>query len=71
MMMVRQSGPLPARLHVTEVRLTSLTGGGDSWTAHVAIIDAHGRQATTAQLVLTAAAAGGWFSSWFRPIPTG
>jgi hypothetical protein len=55
MMIVRQSGRLPARLHVTEVRLTSLTGGGNSWTSHVAIVDAHGRQATTAQIVLTAA----------------
>jgi len=55
MMMVRRGGPLPARLHVTEVRLTSLTGGWDSWTAHVAMIDALGRQTTTAQLVLTPA----------------
>ena len=54
-MMVRQSGRLPARLHVTEVRLASLTGGGDSWTAHLAMIDAHGRQTTIAHLVLTAA----------------
>ncbi len=50
----RNSGPLPARLHVTQVRLTSLTGGGDSWTAHFAIRDTHGRQTTTAQLVLSA-----------------
>ena len=50
----RNSGPLPARLHVTQVRLTSLTGAGDSWTAHFAISDTHGRQTTTAQLVLSA-----------------
>ena len=49
----RNSGPLPARLHVTRVRLTSLTGGGDSWTAHLAIWDTRGRQTTTAQLVLS------------------
>ena len=49
------SGPLPARLHVTQVRLTSLTGAADSWTAHLAIRDTHGRQTTTAQLVLSAA----------------
>jgi hypothetical protein len=55
----RTSGPLPARLHVTHVRLTSLTGAGDSWTAHFNIIDAQGRQATTAQLGL-AATAGPW-----------
>jgi hypothetical protein len=55
MMMVRRSGPLPARLHVTEVRRTSLTGAGNSWTLHVAIVDAHGRQATTAQIVLSPA----------------
>ena len=36
------------------MRLTSLTGAGDSWTAHFAIIDTHGRQTTTAQLVLSA-----------------
>jgi hypothetical protein len=55
----RNSGPLPARLHVIQVRLTSLTGAGDSWTAHFNIIDTRGRQATTAQLVL-AATAGPW-----------
>ena len=48
------SGPLPACLHVTQVRLTNLTGAGNSWTAHFNIIDARGRQTTTAQLVLTA-----------------
>ena len=50
----RNSGPLPTRLHLTQVRLTSLTGAGDSWTAHFAIIDIHGRQTTTARLVLSA-----------------
>jgi hypothetical protein len=50
----RNSGPLPARLHVTQVRLTSLTGGGDSWTAHFAISDPRGPQTTTTQLVLSA-----------------
>jgi len=49
----RQSGPLPARLHVTQVRLTSLNREGDSWAASYAIIDARGRQTTTAQLLLT------------------
>jgi len=48
------SGPLPVRLHVTQVRLTSLTAAGKSWTAHFNIIDTRGRQATTAQLVLSA-----------------
>jgi hypothetical protein len=55
----RYSGPLPARLHVTQVQLTGLTGAGKSWTAHFTIIDTRGRQATTAQLVL-AATAGPW-----------
>ena len=55
----RTSGPLPTRLHVTQVRLTRLTGTGDSWTAHFNIIDTRGRQTTTAQLVL-AATAGPW-----------
>jgi hypothetical protein len=51
----RQSGPLLAGLHVAQVRVASLTGGGDSWTARFAIIDARGRQATTAQLILSPA----------------
>jgi hypothetical protein len=55
----RDSGPLPTRLHVTQVQLTSLTGTGDSWTAHFTIIDARGRQTTTAQLVLSPTA-GPW-----------
>jgi hypothetical protein len=55
----RNSGPRPTRLHVTQVRLTSLTGAADSWTAHLAIIDTHGHQTTTAQLVLSATA-GPW-----------
>jgi len=59
MTMVRESGPLPARLHATNGRLTSLTGGGDSWTARLVIIDARGRQTSTAQLVLTPTG-GGW-----------
>ena len=50
----RNSGPLPARLHVTQVRLTTLTGAGYSWTAHYAISDTRGRQTTTTQLVLSA-----------------
>ena len=55
----RTSGPLPARLHVTEVRLTSLTGAGDSWTAHFNIIDTRGHQTSTARFGL-AATAGPW-----------
>jgi len=50
----RQSGPLPGRLDVTQVRLTNLNRDGDSLTASYAIIDARGRQTTTAQLVLSA-----------------
>jgi hypothetical protein len=50
----RNSGPLHPSLHITRVRLTNLTGGGDSWTAHYAISDTHGPQTTTAQLVLSA-----------------
>ena len=50
----RNSGPLHPSLHITRVRLTNLTGGGDSWTAHYAISDTRGRQTTTAQLVLSA-----------------
>ena len=36
------------------MRLTTLTGAGDSWTAHYAISDTRGRQTTTTQLVLSA-----------------
>ena len=55
----RNSGPLPARLQVTQVWLTSLTGAADSWTAHFNIIDARGRKTITAQFVL-AATGGPW-----------
>jgi hypothetical protein len=41
------------------VRLTSLTAAGNSWTAHFNIIDTRGRQATTAQLILSPTA-GPW-----------
>ena len=48
-----QSDPLPARLHVTQVRLTSLNRDGNSWAASYTIVDPRGRQTTTAQLLLT------------------
>jgi hypothetical protein len=54
-----ESGPLPARLRVTQVRLTSLTGAGNSWHATYAIIDAGARQTAGAQFV-HAAADGRW-----------
>jgi hypothetical protein len=50
----RHSGPLPARLHVTRLPLTSVTGAAGSWTAHFTIIDARGRQTATSQLLLSA-----------------
>jgi len=54
MALARQSGPLPAPLHVTQVKLTSVSGAASNWTAHFAISDTHGRQTTSAQLVLSA-----------------
>jgi hypothetical protein len=54
MAIARQSGPLPAPLHVTQVQVTSVTGARRNWTAHFAIRDAHGRQTTSAQLALSA-----------------
>jgi hypothetical protein len=56
---IARNSPLPARLHVTQVRLTSLTGTADSWTAQFTIIDTRGRQTTTAQFML-AATGGAW-----------
>ena len=41
--MARQSGPLPAHLHITRVQLISVDGARSSWTARFAVIDARGR----------------------------
>jgi hypothetical protein len=54
MAIARQSGPLPAPLHVTQLRLTRLTGAASNGTAHFAIRDMRGRQTATSQLVLSA-----------------
>ena len=54
MAIARQSGPLPAPLHVTQVQLTSVTGAAGNWTADFAIRDTHGRQTASGQLVLSA-----------------
>jgi hypothetical protein len=56
--MVAQSGPLPARLRVTQLRLTAVTGARGSWAARFAILDSRGRGEVSAELVLTATRTG-------------
>jgi hypothetical protein len=51
--MVVQSGPLPARLRVRQLRLTAIYGARDGWTARFAILDGRGRGEVSAELLLT------------------
>ncbi len=53
--MVVQSGPLPVRLGVRQLRLTAVVGAGGSWAAWFAILDGsgRGRGEVSAELVLT------------------
>jgi hypothetical protein len=62
----RTSGALPPPLHITQVRLTSLTGARDSWAANHANIHTRGRQTTAAQLSLSPAG-GGWKAAELIP----
>jgi hypothetical protein len=56
--MVTQSGPLPARPRVTQLRLTAVTGARGSWAARFAILDSRGRGEVSAELVLTPSRSG-------------
>jgi hypothetical protein len=57
--MVVQTGRLPARLRVRQLRLTAVTGAQESWTARFALVDRHGRGEVSAELVL-APTRSGW-----------
>jgi hypothetical protein len=50
---VTQSGPLPARLAIRQLRLTAVNGARGSWAARFAILDRRGRGEVSAELVLT------------------
>jgi hypothetical protein len=51
--MVTQSGPLPARLRIRQLRLTAVNGARGSWAARFAVLDSRGRGGVSAELVLT------------------
>ena len=67
--MVRQSGPLPARLHIRRVQLISVDGARTSWTAQFAVIDARGRFVLSAGLLLAPSRAGWQLAELVAPDP--
>ena len=67
--MVRQSGPLPARLHIRRVQLISVHGAATSWTARFAVIDSRGRFALPAGLLLAPGSAGWQLAELVAPDP--
>ncbi len=56
--MARQSGPLPAHLHIRRVQLISVDGATTNWTAQFAVIDARGRFVLSAGILLAPSSAG-------------
>ena len=67
--MVRQSGPLPARLHIRRVQLISVDGAATSWTAQFAVIDSRGRFVLSAGLLLAPSGAGWQLAELVAPDP--
>jgi len=67
--MVRQSGPLPARLRIRRVQLISVDGAGTSWTAQFAVSDSRGRFVLSAGLLLAASGAGWQLAELVAPDP--
>jgi hypothetical protein len=67
--MVRQSGPLPARLHIRRVQLISVDGAATSWTAQIAVIDSRGRFVLSAGLLLAPSRAGWQLAELVAPDP--
>jgi hypothetical protein len=67
--MVRQSGPLPARLHIRRVQLISVDGDATSWTAQFAVIDSRGRFVLSAGLLLEPSRAGWQLAELVAPDP--
>ena len=67
--MVRQSGPLPARLHIRRVQLISVDGAASNWTAQFAVIDTRGRFVLSAGLLLAPGRAGWQLAELVAPDP--
>jgi hypothetical protein len=67
--MVRQSGPLPARLQIRRVQLISVDGAATSWTAQFAVIDSRGRFVLSAGLLLAPSRAGWQLAELVAPDP--
>ena len=67
--MVRQSGPLPVRLHIRRVQLISVDGAATSWTAQFAVIDSRGRFVLSAGLLLAPSRAGWQLAELVAPDP--
>ena len=67
--MVRQSGPLPPRLHIRRVQLINVDGARSSWTARFAVIDARGRFVLSAGLLLAPSSAGWQLAELVAPDP--
>jgi hypothetical protein len=67
--MVRQSGPLPARLHIRRAQLISVDGARSSWTARFAVIDARGPFVLSAGLLLAPRRAGWQLAELVAPDP--
>jgi hypothetical protein len=67
--MVRQSGPLPARLHIRRVQLISVDGARISWTARFAVTDARGRFVLPAGLLLAPGGTGWQLAELVAPDP--
>ena len=66
---VRQSGPLPARLHITRVQLISVDGARSNRTARFAVIDARGRSVLSAGLLLAPGRTGWQLAELVAPDP--
>ena len=67
--MLRQSGPLPAGLHITRVQLISVDGARSSWTPRFAVTDSHGRFVLSAGLLLAPGRAGWQLAELVAPDP--
>jgi hypothetical protein len=67
--MVRQSGPLPARLHIRRVQLISVDGATTDWTARFAVSDGRGRFVLSAGLLLAPSRAGWQLAELVAPDP--
>ncbi len=67
--MVRQTGPLPARLRIRRVQLIGVDGARSSWTARFAVIDARGRFVLSAGLLLAPSRAGWQLAKLVAPDP--